>query len=185
MEKVEIRKKVNAAILSMTLDDRTRRSLKIQEKVLALPEFASARCVAAYAAMPFEVSTDIIMEEALLGGKTLALPRINWKEHRLDWVAVADIERDLKSSNKGILEPVGDALIPPQQIDLVIVPGRAFDRSCNRLGQGGGFYDAFLGSLRSDCLTCAVAFDVQILDWIPLEPHDIPVNIVVTESEQL
>ena len=74
MEKVEIRKKVNAAILSMTLDDRTRRSLKIQEKVLALPEFASARCVAAYAAMPFEVSTDIIMEEALLGARRLLFP---------------------------------------------------------------------------------------------------------------
>ncbi len=168
----------------MEPDERARRSRKIQEAVLALPEFAPARCVAAYAAMPFEVSTDFIMREALSAGKTLVLPRINWKEHRMDWVVVADIEKDLESSNKGILEPVGDALIAPQQMDLVIVPGRAFDRSCNRLGQGGGFYDAFLGSLRSDCLTCAVAFDVQILDSIPLEPHDIPVNIVNTEGTE-
>lgn len=183
MEKKEIRKRINTAILAMPTSERERLSVEIQRKVTAIPEFRDARCVAAYCAMPFEVITDAIMREALNDNKILCLPRTNWEARRMDMVRVEDMDSGLAPGIKGIMEPTGMEIIQSYDIDLVIVPGRAFDRSCNRIGQGGGFYDAFLAKLRPDCMKCAVAFDIQILDSVPTEEHDLPVDMIITETE--
>lgn len=182
MEKKEIRKRINTAILAMPTSERERLSVEIQRKVTAIPEFRDARCVAAYCAMPFEVITDAIMREALNDNKILCLPRTNWEARRMDMVRVEDMDSGLAPGIKGIMEPTGMEIIQSYDIDLVIVPGRAFDRSCNRIGQGGGFYDAFLAKLRPDCMKCAVAFDIQILDSVPTEEHDLPVDMIITET---
>ena len=98
-------------------------------------------------------------------------------------IRVDNMDTEFMPGPKGIMEPVGEEIIRPENIDLVIVPGRAFDRSCNRVGQGGGFYDSFLTKLRGDCVKCAPAFDVQILDNVPVCDHDLQVDIVVTEKD--
>ena len=185
MEKREIRKRVNRLILGMDPEERRRRSASVQERVTELPEFRDANCIAAYVALPFEVSTDRIMKEALTDGKTLLLPRTSWDSHRMDMVRVDDLQTGLLEGGKGIMEPSVGALVSPGEIDFVVAPGRAFDRSCNRVGQGGGFYDALLQSLRSDCVTCAVAFDVQVFDAVPVEEHDMKIDVLVTETEVL
>jgi 5-formyltetrahydrofolate cyclo-ligase len=167
----------------MDAADRASLSAQIQEKVLRLPAFRGARCVAAYAALPFEVATDLILSETLKRGKTLALPRTDWSAHRMDMIRVGDIETDLVDGEKGIREPGGDARIDPERIDLVVVPGRAFDRSLNRVGQGGGFYDAFMKDLRRECVTCAVAFEIQVFDRVPADERDLRVGMIVTEVE--
>ncbi len=183
MEKKEVRKKVNSLILAMSRNERNRRSAEIEQNILALKEFRDARCVAAYVSVPFEVRTDALMLECLKTGKTLVLPRAIWSERRMEMIGVGDIDTALVPGPKGIMEPVGQEIISPEKIDIVIVPGRAFDRSCNRVGQGGGFYDAFLAELRPDCVRCAPAFDVQILDSVPVHDHDLPVDMVVTERD--
>jgi 5-formyltetrahydrofolate cyclo-ligase len=185
LEKREIRKEVNRLILGMDPEERGRRSGEVQERVVELPEFRDARCVAAYVALPFEVSTVRILGEVIARGGILALPRTNWDAHRMDMVRVEDIDRDLAPAAKGIVEPTGDVPVMPNEIDFVVVPGRAFDRSLNRVGQGGGFYDAFFEALRSDCGMCAVAFDLQVFDEVPTEEHDRKVSILVTETEVL
>lgn len=80
--------------------------------------------------------------------------------------------------------PDPDAVDPidPESVDVVVVPGLAFTADGRRLGQGGGWYDRFLARTRSDCSSVGVAFDVQIVDDLPTEPHDVPVDLVVTES---
>ncbi len=168
MEKKEVRKKINSLILEMSKRELDKRSAEIQKNILNLEEFRDARCVAAYVAMSFEVRTDALMLECLQAEKTLALPRTIWNERRLEMVRVDDVDTELTPGPKGIMEPVGEEIIQPGDIDFVIVPGRAFDRSCNRVGQGGGFYDAFLTKLRENCLRCAPSFDVQILDSVPV-----------------
>ena len=180
--KNELRREMNANILSMSEGDRIERSSNIQKKFVALPEFASAKCVAGYIAMPFEVATDAILRSALEAGKTVCLPRTDWDAHRMEMIVIGDLDNELAEGGKGILEPTGDSLVELSEIDIVIVPGRAFDILCNRVGQGGGFYDAFRGSLRSGCIKCAVAYDMQMLDVVPTERHDLSVDIVVTES---
>ncbi len=183
MEKKEVRKKVNSLILAMSRSERDRRSSEIQRDILSLRKFRDARCVAAYVALSLEVGTDTLMLECLKTEKTLVLPRVIGSEHRMEMIRVSDINTSLAPGLKGIMEPVGEEIIPPVEIDFVIVPGRAFDRSCNRVGQGGGFYDSFLAELRPDCVKCAPAFDVQILDSVPVHDHDLPVDIVVTEKD--
>ena len=183
MEKKEVRRKVNALILEMSEDERKDRSEKIQSDIAALKELRDARCVALYIAMPFEVSTDILIRTCLADDKTVVLPRTVWSERRMDMVRISDPDTDLAPGPKGIMEPIGDEIIATGDIDLVIVPGRAFDRSCNRVGQGGGFYDSFLAGTRPDCVRCAPAFGVQIFDSVPVDAHDLPVDIVVTEED--
>jgi len=70
----------------------------------------------------------------------------------------------------------------PLTVDVVIVPGTAFTPDGHRLGQGGGWYDRFLGTVRPDCVTIGVAFAPQILDELPVEPHDVRLHVVVTDD---
>lgn len=83
----------------------------------------------------------------------------------------------------GIREPVSPRLIPLNEIDIITVPGIAFDHTGNRLGRGGGFYDRMLSGFKGSRI--AVAFDFQMYDQIPIEPHDKPVNTVITEIKVL
>ncbi|HZI45960.1 MAG TPA: 5-formyltetrahydrofolate cyclo-ligase [Ilumatobacter sp.] len=72
----------------------------------------------------------------------------------------------------------------PRTIDVVIVPGTAFTRDGHRLGQGGGWYDRFLRTVRPDCVTIGVAFRPQIVEELPVEPHDIRIAIVVSDASE-
>ena len=83
------------------------------------------------------------------------------------------------SHAKQVAEPEHD--VDPSWPDVVIVPGLALTAAGHRLGQGGGWYDRFLADVRHDCLTVGVCFRVQLLDEVPLEPHDIALDHVVTD----
>ena len=88
-----------------------------------------------------------------------------------------------RGAGKSVVFPEDDPSPNPQLIDVVIVPGTAFTADGCRLGQGGGWYDRFLPQLRVDCLTVGVCFDAQRVTAIPVEPHDVCVDLVATESE--
>jgi 5-formyltetrahydrofolate cyclo-ligase len=85
-----------------------------------------------------------------------------------------------RSAGKQVAVPNDD--VDPHWPDVVIVPGLAFTTGGDRLGQGGGWYDRFLSGARADCTTIGVAFDVQVVERLPVEPHDVPLDHVVTES---
>ena len=91
----------------------------------------------------------------------------------------------LRSAGKTVLLPEDDPAPEPTRPDVVIVPGIAFTAAGDRLGQGGGWYDRFLPHRRPDCLVIGVAFDDQIVDEVPVEPHDVCVAVVVTERRIL
>jgi len=96
-------------------------------------------------------------------------------------------ERDLKPGAYGILEPDPEVnpAVTPAEIDLVVVPGSAFDRECGRYGYGGGYYDRFLREDAPQAMRIALAFHVQILPAICLEPHDQRMDMILTERELL
>lgn len=87
-----------------------------------------------------------------------------------------------RESGKQVAFPEDDPLPDPSTFDLVIVPGVAFTERGDRLGRGGGWYDRLLPQLRDDCATVGVAFDIQVLPELPVERHDRPVRLVVTET---
>ena len=100
---------------------------------------------------------------------------------------ITNLEEGLVIGAYGIREPKKDISnkINPKDIDIVIVPAVAFDRQCYRLGYGGGFYDRFIKTLRKDCITIGIAFDLQIFDSIPKAPHDAQLDYIITEKRIL
>ena len=155
-------------------------SASIVQKFLASEFYQNAAAVMAYVSMPFEVQLREIFVDALANKKTLAVPLIVGKGDMTP-VIVPDFE-SLEVGDFGIPTVRADSriFIGAQKIDCVIVPGAAFDVHGNRLGLGGGFYDKFLPT--TNAAKIALAFDFQLVDAVPAELHDSPVDIIITEN---
>ena len=124
-----------------------------------------------------------MMDQAQKLGKTIGLPRVVEDERKIVPIAVASLEADLETGPYGIKQPRMEQAntLGEDCLDMVIVPGIAFDKQKNRLGRGGGYYDRFLRSLPSRVATVGLAFDFQIVDDFPFqEEHDISVSCVLT-----
>ena len=164
---------------------RTALSRAILEEISALPAYRASGTVLAYAGFGSELETDAFLRHTLDEGKTLLLPRVNRQEGLLDVYEVGDVMGDLEAETWGIREPRPDrcAQSDPAAADFVLVPGLAFDARGGRLGYGGGFYDRLLsGSLPPHALLVAGAFEVQMVEEVPMDEHDVPMDAVVTES---
>ncbi len=145
--------------------------------------WASARTIMGFLAIPGEPDLRDLFIVGLRGGKRLALPRVDWGTRSMAPALVRDLERDVMSGKHGLHEPA--AACPPAnlaEIDLVLVPGLAFDRAGHRLGRGGGFYDRFLGASGLRARVMGVAYEVQVVKEIPVEATDIPVEFLATEA---
>jgi 5-formyltetrahydrofolate cyclo-ligase len=181
LHKMFVRQSARAARLRLTPEARAESSRGISERRLALPELASASSVLSYSALPEEADPAEALAAMRARGVRTGLPRISGPASLdLHWV---DDSTSLVPGPYGIMEPAHDA--PPASIDdfeAVIVPGVAFDRTCARVGFGGGYYDALLSKLRDGVATVAVAFDEQIVDKVPCEDHDMRVDVIVTPS---
>jgi len=137
-----------------------------------------------YVEMPDEVMTLGMIERALKEEKRLCAPRILLTEHRMILIE-AQLKNGkvlLRRGAYGIYEPAGEKIIYPEDIDFVVAPGRAFDRSGRRLGRGMGYYDDFLKQLNSVVPLCALAFDCQLLEEVPTDENDFPIDALITES---
>lgn len=179
-----IRKEVMQKRLEMTKEDVAARSQAIAAKVFSLPAFAAAGMIMAYVPFRNEVDTSPIILQALAQGKRVVIPISDLEHKRLIPSELLDYPGDLTEGTYGIMEPKSDCVRPrdPREIDLVLVPGVAFDRRGNRLGYGAGFYDRFLENL-PQVTTVALAYGIQVLDNAYPEPHDHPVHYLVTETE--
>jgi 5-formyltetrahydrofolate cyclo-ligase len=175
--KNEIRKKVLADRDSMPPPQRSAKSREIEERLFSLPEFKSARTIMFFASFRSEVETAPMIRRALASGKRIVLPKVKGKE--LELFEIRNFDSDVSPGAWGILEPRESAPAELDAIDLMIVPGAAFDRQGNRIGYGAGFYDKLLSEFKK--LTIAVAFDSQIVSAVPAAAHDIPIKKIVTE----
>jgi 5-formyltetrahydrofolate cyclo-ligase len=133
-----------------------------------------------------EFSTMEFVRATLAQGKILILPKVNRSEKELDLFRVKNIDADLTPGVWGILEPNPERCekMLAEDIEFVLVPGVAFDARCNRLGYGGGFYDRLLEDIGPFASLVAPAFSVQIVERVPIEEHDIPLNVIVTEEQK-
>ena len=138
--------------------DRARRSAQICAQVQALPEFARAHCVFAYAATGSEADLFPAIEAALRAGNA---------------------REDLAPGAFGILEPRGE-VVPPEEIDLVLCPGLAFDRRGGRLGYGGGYYDRYLGKVHAFLL--GICYTDCIVGAVPTGAHDVFMDALACET---
>lgn len=173
-----------AARRSLSAAERSSRSHLIAERAIALQAFARARTVALYVAMGAEVDPADIARAALRDGKVLAYPRTDERQRRLTF-ATCSAGEFVDGAYRSREPPSTAADIPLSAIDLIVVPGVAFDPRCRRLGRGRGHYDATLGSLSPAAVRVGLGFEVQLVPEVPQEPHDVPLDVVVTESRVL
>ncbi|MFH1133807.1 MAG: 5-formyltetrahydrofolate cyclo-ligase [Nanoarchaeota archaeon] len=171
--KYELRAKLLGIRDSMPDKERAEKSRQITERLKALTLFQEAKSILLYYSIQSEVNTRELIAE-LAGKKLVYLPFT--KQHVLGWAKVTSI-KDLKPGAFNIPEPRQDQAPPP---DLVVLPGVGFDTTGNRLGRGKGFYDRTLSSIKAP--TIALAFDCQIIDHVPHNRRDIPIDIVITET---
>jgi 5-formyltetrahydrofolate cyclo-ligase len=155
-------------------------SEQIARHVLGLPELREPVSLMLFLSMPDEVDTDPLVRGCLAVGHRVHAPRTLRRPRRMIPVRLRSLH-DVVVGAFGIREPAGDETVEPAELDVVIVPAVAFDRTCGRLGRGGGYYDRFLCELRPGAVTCGVALSRHVIDAVPTEPHDHPVDLVVTE----
>ncbi|MCS5695110.1 5-formyltetrahydrofolate cyclo-ligase [Desulfofundulus thermocisternus] len=184
MNKSELRKNVLKVRGSLSPEEVAARSRRIMERLTSLEEYHRAKTLMAYVDFRNEVKTGDLIVESMARGKRVAVPLTDVAGKRLVPSLLLDFPGDLAPGTWGILEPRPECLRPlePQELDLVVVPGVAFDLQGNRLGYGGGFYDRFLPRTRPDTVWLAPAFEVQLVPAVYHGPHDCPVHILVTEE---
>ena len=179
--KKALRSKIIAARRNLTDNYRQRASNRMLTVFCALPDFKEPRKVLCYAPLPDEVQLRPLMEKWLSLGVTVALPRIMGKG-QMEAVSFTDFD-GLVEGEYGILTPAPEKgeIIPPEELDLIIVPGIAFDTRGERLGMGGGFYDTYLVRA-TKAKRIALAFSCQLVGAVPMEEHDALVHKIITEQ---
>lgn len=175
LTKWQIRSKILEKLGKQKEEVRNKKSKIIKQKLFKSSVFKKAKIVMFYLSCGGEVDTYQMIREALKQGKIIAVPVTNRKTNTMIPCRMRARTR-LKKGIYAILEPVKKTRIPLEEIDLVLVPGLAFDRNGNRLGRGKGYYDRFLKSLPKDTPCIGLAFDFQILPSLPVKPHDFSVN---------
>lgn len=158
--------------------------LNIMDRFIRLPEFESSKCLLLYAAKGGEVHTDAIIQSALSLGKCVALPVTIRDEKKLEIYRITSTD-ELAPGAFGIPEPQvrSGRKVEAGSVDLAVVPGVSFDRRGHRIGYGMGYYDSLLKNLR--CKKIGLAYDMQLVGKVPEEPHDVAVDMIVTENETI
>jgi len=144
------------------------------------PVWREAQRILAFAPLPDEPDVRPLWEAALREGRTVALPRFDAARGAYE-VRQVQAAGQLQQANFGILEPDGDSpRVELNQLDLVLLPGVAFDAIGRRLGRGKGYFDRLLAEVRGH--KCGVAFEWQVVPAVPVEPHDVCLDSLLTPS---
>ena len=175
MDKKQLRKTIREQKRAMTEEQIAAKSAELGRLFRQSDAYRSAKTIYGYLPYNQEVRTTPMLEQALLDGKRVAVPKCYGDEMR--FIFMDDLSR-VEKGYANIPEPIADGPIADDETALVLMPGLAFDPSGRRMGYGGGFYDRFLAAESHP--TIALCYDFQLLDALSTEEHDIPVDAVLT-----
>lgn len=182
MNKENLRKQILSVRAQLTEKERSEKSARITRQILALSEYCKSENIMLYLNFRDEVETTELARITLEYGKKLIVPYCPGKN--IIPCLIDSVDNDVEPGRMGIREPRKDKIrkVAPREIDLVLVPGVAFDFSGNRLGYGKGYYDRFLPLLREDALVIGLAFACQLVEKIAVEEHDYKMSLLITEN---
>ena len=155
-------------------------SAAIQERLMAEDWWASAFQVGIYRSTPAEPSTDALLADLLARGVRVAVPVRRGSEYGWGWV---DASTSWKTGAHGIWEPRETKPASTEDFRLIVVPGVAFDAQGGRLGHGKGHFDRLLA--QSGALLVGLCFENRLVEAVPMEPHDVRMDVVATEKRML
>ncbi|HEY2329533.1 MAG TPA: 5-formyltetrahydrofolate cyclo-ligase [Verrucomicrobiae bacterium] len=180
--KTELRSKIRAALEKISPAVRAVESIDLCDRLKA--QIQSAHTILFFAPLADELDIWPVLELSLALGNTCALPFFDAEKKIYGARVLEKLATDIVIGKFGVREPAASCVeFPLDKFDLVLVPGVAFDLSGNRLGRGQGFYDRLLGKISG--VKCGVAYDFQLLEQIPAEPHDAKVDFIFTPSRGL
>lgn len=179
MEKKELRKIMINKRNNMDKDEKENKDNIIKNKLMKSDYYKKSSMIFIYLAYGSEINTIEYVKEFLKDGKRICIPRTNLRDKTMEAVEINSLE-NLKKDKYGILEPDESIeAIKKEDIDLIILPGVAFDKSGGRLGYGGGYYDKYLNSCPDNIDKVSLCYDFQIVDKVPEEVHDVKANYVI------
>lgn len=178
MEKHEIRRKVKAMRQMLSEMEKRSAAEEVFERLEQTAAFLMADHILMYHSLPDELFT-----HSFLGKwgkrKHFYLPRVNGVN--LEILPYDESRLELGSFH--IEEPTGDNTVDPSEIEMVVVPAVAYDRKGNRLGRGKGFYDRLLKNTKATKV--GIGYEFQLVDEVPTEPHDVAVDIIITQNSTI
>lgn len=161
------------------MEEWSEKSKVINQKVIHHPWFLNASEILCYMDHRMEVSTKMMILEAFRMGKKVAIPKVH--QDTMEFYYIDDIH-DVKEGYFGIREPKNHFAANGEHA-LMIMPGVAFDRKCNRIGYGKGFYDKYVTG-KSIQRIIALAFEYQIVESVPTQEHDVRPELIITEERE-
>lgn len=169
---------------SMQIDNVGDFSNKIMDTLMGLPEFTNCKNIMIYLSFNKEVDTYPLAKWCLDNSKTVIAPYCIQETREIVPFKITNVASDLTKSTLGVMEPKHNLLekINIEDIDLIIVPGVVFDKHCNRIGFGAGYYDRFLPKKSKNTPTIGIAYDYQVVDKIPIGEYDVPLDFIITEK---
>ena len=189
-----LRKRVKSEASRVSMEERTRQSQSVTRQLLALPQYQRSQRVSVYLNMPDEVQTGDIVADLLRAGKQCFIPRYESSSSNMEMVrlySLADLAA-LPTTKWNIQQPAlterREEALQTGGLDLILMPGLAFSRSGHRLGRGRGYYDRYLTRCREaqgrPPVTVALAFRQQVVEEVPVEETDVPVDVVLCDDAE-
>ncbi len=181
-DKIEIRRRLREVLAGLTDAQRHSKSVAACAFISATPEFQSAKTVMIFLSTPLEVDTAPLALRAWQQGKSIVVPKVSWDAKRMVPVEISSMSSDeLQTTRHGLREPIRGNPVPLSFIDLVLVPGMGFTEDGHRVGRGMGFYDRFLAQPDFLGVSCGLCFQEQIMPYIPMLDHDMPLGMLATD----
>ena len=181
--KKELRQRLRKVLAAIPTDEFESKSLRACQNLFEQSEYAKAEVIMVFLSLPGEIDTSPVVLRAWQDRKRVLAPKVSWSQRRMMPVEIRSLTEDLAVSHVGIREPVSGIPFPVSMLDLVIVPGLAFDEFGRRLGRGRGFYDRFLAHPELTGVSCAMAFEEQMTASVPVGPLDRTINMLVTDQK--
>lgn len=183
--KKEIRKEILQKRDLIGEEEKRLMDKEIFNKLISSDQYKNANTIFAFVSFKSEVDTYKFIEHAISEGKTVGVPKIIKKEKYMEVYKITSLS-DLESGYFGVMEPIeGCEKISKDNIDFILMPGAVFDEKGGRIGYGGGFYDKFLSDIKESIPKIAIAYELQIVDSVPMEEYDIKIDGIITEKRAI
>ncbi|RHW38505.1 5-formyltetrahydrofolate cyclo-ligase [Lysinibacillus yapensis] len=179
-----LRTQIAQSLQELTIEQFQQSSRKIMDRLLGEPSIIEGNTIAITISNKREVDTIELIKQLWKLNKTVVVPKCHPKDRTMDFYKIENFDQ-LETVYMDLKEPKTDCtvLVSPDEIDCMVVPGIVFDKKGYRIGYGGGYYDRYL--VRFNGKLISLAFSIQVVESVPVEPHDQPVDLILTETDRI